>query len=276
MKDLCHAVAWLRALLWELWCAPGQKDRLCHDNCGIHQCNRISCTLSAVVSTSATGHAVLWQFCVHQCNRMAVLWQFCVHQCYRMAVLWQFCGHHCNRLAVLWQFCVHHCNRMAVLRWLWCAAGQAIPPFVIMKGIRQRVPTTEECLISLVCISLNPCTCHKICLNVPEHRAKFCFDMYMSYGWGSTGENVTSERYTTWRHICPTRDKISLHGSFTRMRILPRAYRNTITRIRFHASGYFSSSAIPLFLEFFPISREGIGTMFVSVCLCTADSVFET
>jgi len=23
------------------------------------------------------------------------------------------------------------------------------------------------------------------------------FDMYMSYGWGSTGENVTSERYTT-------------------------------------------------------------------------------
>jgi len=25
------------------------------------------------------------------------------------------------------------------------------------------------------------------------------FDMYMSYGWGSTGENVTSERHTTWR-----------------------------------------------------------------------------
>ena len=82
--------------------------------------------------------------------------------------------------------------------------------------------------------------------------------MCMSYGWGSTGENVTSERhtrsfhdvtserYTTWRQICPTKDKISLHGSFTRMRILPRAYRNTITRIRFDASGYFSSSAIPL------------------------------
>jgi len=84
------------------------------------------------------------------------------------------------------------------------------------------------------------------------------FDMYMSYGWGSTGENVTSERhtralqdvtsesYTTWRQICPTKDKISLNGSFTRMRILPRAYRNAITRIRFDASGYFSSSAIPL------------------------------
>jgi len=27
--------------------------------------------------------------------------------------------------------------------------------------------------------------------------------MYMSYGWGSTGENVTSERYTTWCQICP-------------------------------------------------------------------------
>jgi len=103
------------------------------------------------------------------------------------------------------------------------------------------------------------------------------FDMYMSYGWGSTGENVTSERHTTWRQsvtrcdvralhnvtsgmshdvtserymtwrqICPTKDKILLHGSFMRMRILPRAYRSTITRIRFHASGYFSSSAIPL------------------------------
>ena len=44
--------------------------------------------------------------------------------------------------------------------------------------------------------------------------------------------NVTSERHTTWCQICPTKDKISLHGSFTRMRILPRAYRNTIkTRI---------------------------------------------
>jgi len=87
---------------------------------------------------------------------------------------------------------------------------------------------------------------------------RFLFDMFMSYGWGSTGENVTSERptralhdvtserYTTWRQICPTKDKISLNGSFTRMRILPRAYRNTITRIRFDASGYFSSSAIPL------------------------------
>jgi len=85
--------------------------------------------------------------------------------------------------------------------------------------------------------------------------------MYMSYGWGSTGENVTSElyttwrqmsqnvtseRYTTWRQICPTKDKISLRGSFTWMRILPRAYRNTRTRIRFDASGYFSSSAVPL------------------------------
>jgi hypothetical protein len=59
-------------------------------------------------------------------------------------------------------------------------------------------------------------------------------------------QNVTSESYTTWRKICPTKDKISLHGSFTRMRILHRAYRNTITRIRFHASGCFSSSAIPL------------------------------
>jgi len=67
-------------------------------------------------------------------------------------------------------------------------------------------------------------------------------------------QNVTSERYTTWRQICPktwrqicpTKDKISLHGSFTRMRILPRAYRSTITRIRFDAFGYFSSSAIPL------------------------------
>jgi len=93
-----------------------------------------------------------------------------------------------------------------------------------------------------------------------KERAELCyyFDMYMSYGWGSTGENVTSERhtralhdvasesYTTWRQICRTKDKISLHGSFTRMRILPRAYRNTVTRIRFDASGYFSSSAIPL------------------------------
>jgi len=93
--------------------------------------------------------------------------------------------------------------------------------------------------------------------------------MYMSYGWGSTGENVmserhttwrqsdtrcdvrathdvTSQRYTTWHHICPTKDRILLHGSFTRICILPRAYRNTITRIRFNASGYFSSSAIPL------------------------------
>ena len=25
------------------------------------------------------------------------------------------------------------------------------------------------------------------------------FDSYMSYGWGSTGENVTSKRHTTWR-----------------------------------------------------------------------------
>jgi len=48
--------------------------------------------------------------------------------------------------------------------------------------------------------------------------------------------DVTSERYTTWHHICPTEDKISLHGSFMRMRILPRAYHNTITRIRFDAS----------------------------------------
>jgi len=59
-------------------------------------------------------------------------------------------------------------------------------------------------------------------------------------------QNMMSERYTTWRQICPTKDKISLHGSFTRMRILPGAYCNTRTRIRFDASGYFSSSAIPL------------------------------
>jgi len=58
--------------------------------------------------------------------------------------------------------------------------------------------------------------------------------------------DVTSECYTTWRQICPTKDKISSHGSFMWMRILPSAYRNTITRIRFDASGYFSSSAIPL------------------------------
>jgi len=58
--------------------------------------------------------------------------------------------------------------------------------------------------------------------------------------------DMTSERYTTWCQICPTKDKISLHGSFTRMRILPHAYHNTITHIRFDASGYFSSSAIPL------------------------------
>ena len=32
------------------------------------------------------------------------------------------------------------------------------------------------------------------------------FDMYMSYGWGSTGENVTSERYTTWRQSVTRRD----------------------------------------------------------------------
>jgi len=30
------------------------------------------------------------------------------------------------------------------------------------------------------------------CLVAPEN-----VDMCMSYGWGSTGENVTSERYTT-------------------------------------------------------------------------------
>ena len=59
-------------------------------------------------------------------------------------------------------------------------------------------------------------------------------------------QNVTSQRYTTWRQICPTKDKISLHGSFTRMHLLPRAYRNRRTRILFDASGYFSSSAIPL------------------------------
>ena len=54
-------------------------------------------------------------------------------------------------------------------------------------------------------------------------------------------QSDTWERYTMWRLICSTKDKISLNGSFTRMRILP-----TITRIRFDASGYFSSSAIQL------------------------------
>jgi len=29
------------------------------------------------------------------------------------------------------------------------------------------------------------------------YHVKIHIDMYMSYGWGSTGENVTSERYTT-------------------------------------------------------------------------------
>jgi len=30
--------------------------------------------------------------------------------------------------------------------------------------------------------------------------------MYMSYGWGSTGKNVTSERHTTWRQSVTRRD----------------------------------------------------------------------
>jgi len=35
---------------------------------------------------------------------------------------------------------------------------------------------------------------------LPKYTKPICkgvFDMYMSYGWGSTGENVTSERYMT-------------------------------------------------------------------------------
>jgi len=43
------------------------------------------------------------------------------------------------------------------------------------------------------------------------------FDMYMSYGWGSTGENVTSERHTTWRQSDTWCDVRALHDVMSDM-----------------------------------------------------------
>ena len=63
------------------------------------------------------------------------------------------------------------------------------------------------------------------------------FDMYMSYGCGSTGENVTPERYTTWRQICPK----TWRQSVTRrdVRYVPRK-----TRFRYMAPSREWSSCL--------------------------------
>jgi len=115
---------------------------------------------------------------------------------------------------------------------------------------KQKVPLVTQQQLD-TCLSVTPCS-----LSSASSAKKVCFAFWHVYVlwlgvyWWKRDvratHDVTSERYTTWRQICPTKDKISVHGSFMRMRILPGAYRNTITRIRFHASGYFSSSAIPL------------------------------
>ena len=142
--------------------------------------------------------------------------------------------------------------------------------------------------------------------------------MYMSYGWGSTGENVTSERHTTWHQSVTRRDvryvprktrfcymapsckcasclahiairelasgsmlldtsrvpqyhcarAVTCHSRYDNWTLIGLRcfwihleFRNTIVRVRscvirnmiielqsdFDASGYFSSSAIPLY-----------------------------
>jgi len=76
------------------------------------------------------------------------------------------------------------------------------------------------------------------------------FDMYMSCDCGSTGENVTSERYTTWRQICPK----TRRQSVTRrdVRYVPRK-----TRFRYMAPSRECASC----LAHIPIRELASGSM---------------
>jgi hypothetical protein len=101
--------------------------------------------VTVMVCTSETG----WLYCdsygVHQCKRtgctMTVMVCTSVTGC---------------TMTVMVCTSVSSCS-MTVMVCI-SATGQAIPPFIIMKGIRQRGPTTEECLMGPLCMSLNLCS----------------------------------------------------------------------------------------------------------------------
>jgi len=54
-------------------------------------------------------------------------------------------------------------------------------------------------------------------------QAKHRIDVYMSYGWGSTGENVTSERKKTWHQTSECKTKKRFVKWLLHMNVHPAA-----------------------------------------------------